>query len=153
MRWGEELGLAAACTFAIASTDAMLGTPEIDVGIFPMMIMAVLVRHVPRRRLMEMMLNGEKITAEEAVRVGLLNRAVPASELDGAVKDTTDRIASKSPSALRLGLRAFAAQDGLELERALPLLRERLAECLATSDAREGLTAFLEKRAPQWTGK
>jgi enoyl-CoA hydratase/carnithine racemase len=150
---GGGLGLVAASTFAVASTEAKLGTPEIDVGLFPMMIMAVLARHVPRRRLLEMMLFGEKFDAEEAARVGLVNRVVPPGELDAAVAKITDVVASKSPSTVRLGLRAFAAQDDLDLEAALPLLRDRLAECLSTDDAREGLMAFLEKRPPKWTGK
>jgi enoyl-CoA hydratase/carnithine racemase len=150
---GGGLGLVAACTFAIASTEAKLGTPEIDVGLFPMMIMAVLARHVPRRRLVEMMLLGEKLDAEEAARLGLVNRAASPESLDAEVKKLTDALATKSPSTVRLGLRAFAAQDDLDLETALPMLRDRLAECLATDDAREGLTAFLQKRAPQWTGK
>ena len=150
---GGGLGLVAASTFAVASTEAKLGTPEIDVGLFPMMIMAVLARHIPRRRLVEMMLLGEKLDASEAARLGLLNRTASPETLDAEVKKITDAITGKSPITVRLGLRAFAAQDDLDLETALPLLRDRLAECLATADAREGLTAFLQKRAPQWTGK
>jgi len=150
---GGGLGLVAASTFAVASTEAKLGTPEIDVGLFPMMIMAVLARHVPRRRLIEMMLTGEKLDAHEAARVGLVNRAAEPAVLDAEVRKITDVVATKSPITVRLGLRAFAAQDDLAIEQALPLLRERLGECLATDDAREGLMAFLQKRAPQWTGK
>lgn len=150
---GGGLGLVAASTFAIASTEAKLGTPEIDVGLFPMMIMAVLARLVPRRRLLEMMLTAEKMDAQEAVRLGIVNRAVPPEQLDAEVKRVTDAIASKSPITVRLGLRAFAAQDDMDLEKALPMLRDRLAECLSTDDAREGLMAFLEKRQPKWTGK
>ncbi len=147
---GGGLGLAAASTFAIASTTARLGTPEIEVGLFPMTIMAVLARHVPRRRLLEMMLLGETFGAEEAARLGLVNRAVAPERLDAEVEAITGAIVGKSPSAVRLGLRAFAAQDDLDLEAALPMLRERLAECIATDDAREGLRAFLEKRRPRW---
>ena len=150
---GGGLGLAAASTFAVASSNARFGTPEIEVGLFPMMIMAVLARHVPRRRLIEMMLFGERFDAQEAARLGLVNRAVAPERLDAEVKKITDAIASKSVTSVRLGLRAFAAQDDLDLDRALPLLRDRLAECLATDDAREGLMAFLEKRPPRWTGK
>lgn len=150
---GGGLGIVAASTFAIATREVKLGTPEIDVGLFPMMIMAVLARHVPRRRLLQMMLLGERLGPDEALRLGLLNEVVDPPDLDAAVKRTTDAIARKSPLTVRLGLRAFAAQDELDLEHALPLLRERLAECLATDDAREGLMAFLQKRPPQWTGK
>ncbi len=140
-------------TFAVASTDAKLGTPEINVGLFPFMIFAVLERVMPRRRLMEMMLGGERLGAEEAASVGLVNRAVPPEGLDAAVKHYTDMIASKSPSTVRLGLEAVRDSDGLTLGEKLPLLSERLGKCLATDDAREGLTAFLQKREPKWTGR
>ncbi len=150
---GGGLGLVAASTFAIASSDAKLGTPEIDVGLFPMMIMAVLVRFVPRRRVLKMMLLGERIDAAEAKAIGILNDAVPKDELDAKVAELVGELTKKSPAAMRLGLRAFGAQDGMDLEESLPLLRERLGECLGTDDAREGLMAFAEKREPVWTGK
>jgi enoyl-CoA hydratase/carnithine racemase len=151
---GGGLGLVAASHFAVAVNEAKLGTPEIDVGLFPMMIMAVLQRVMPRRRLVRMMLLGERLSAEEALAVGLLGEVVPdVAALDAAVKAICDALADKSPIALRLGLEAMAAQDDLPLEEALPLLRERLAGCLATDDAREGLMAFLEKRPPRWTGR
>lgn len=150
---GGGLGLVAASTFAIAAQNAELGTPEINVGLFPMMIMAVLARHMPRRRLLEMMLLGQKLTAQEAVPCGLLNSAVPEGELDEAVAELVDDLVSRSPTAIRLGLRAFAAQEDMALVDSIPMLREKLAECLGTEDAREGLTAFLQKRKPNWTGK
>ncbi len=150
---GGGLGIVAASTFAIAQDDAVFGTPEINVGLFPMMIMAVLTRVMPRRELMEWMLFGEKKEAGAALKVGLLNAVVPAADLDAKVKSFTDKIASKSPLTTALGLRAFAMQDDLDLAAALPRLRDRLGEILATEDAREGLMAFLEKRAPQWKGR
>jgi enoyl-CoA hydratase/carnithine racemase len=150
---GGGLGIVAACTFAIASREAQLGTPEIQVGLFPMMIMAVLARLVPRRRLLRMMLLGERVGAEEAAGIGLVSEAVAPDELDGAVEKLVAALLEKSPMTTRLGLRAFAAQDDMDLAEALPMLRQKLAECLGTDDAREGLTAFLEKRAPKWTGK
>lgn len=149
---GGGLGLVGASTFAIASADAELGTPEINVGLFPMMIMAVLSRLVPRRRLLSMMLLGERMKAEEGVKMGLLTAAVAHSELDAAVEELVQKLASKSPMAMMLGLEAFAAQDDLDLATALPMLRDRLGGILATNDAREGLMAFLEKRPPRWTG-
>ncbi len=149
---GGGLGLVAASTFAIASSEAQLGTPEINVGLFPMMIMAILERLVPRRRLVKMMLLGEKLSAAEAAQIGLLNLSVKPEELDAAVQSLATELASKSPLTLKLGLRALLAQEDLPLDRAIPLLRDKLAECLATNDAREGLTAFLEKRAPEWSG-
>lgn len=150
---GGGLGLVAATTFAVAATDAKLGTPEINVGLFPFMIMAVLERVMGRRALVEMMVSGQRLSAGEAAAVGLINRAVAPEALDGAVKEYTDMIASKSPSTLRLGLAALAESEELGLEEKLPILGKRLGECLATDDAREGLMAFLEKRTPRWTGK
>jgi len=150
---GGGLGLVAACHFAIASRAAKIGTPEINVGLFPMMIMAVLSRVVSRRHLLEMMLFGERMDADRAAAIGLVSRAVEPGELDAAVAEIAQKIASKSPITIKLGLEAFAAQDDLALADALPLLRERLGACLSTDDAREGLMAFLEKRPPRWTGK
>jgi enoyl-CoA hydratase/carnithine racemase len=146
---GGGLGLVAASTFAIAQSDAMLGTPEVNVGLFPMMIMAVLARVVPRRKLLEMMLLGERMSAHEALKMGLVSEVGGDASVDALVQ----KIVSKSPITLKLGLRAFAEQDDLDLEKALPMLRGKLGECLATDDAREGLMAFLQKRPPQWTGK
>ncbi len=150
---GGGLGLVAASTFAVAEESAKLGTPEIDVGLFPMMIMAVLARLVPRRALLDMMLLGKKLTAEEARAIGIVNVVAPAAELDDVTKRYVDGIVSKSPITMALGLRAFAQQDDMDLASALPMLRGKLAECLATEDAQEGLMAFLEKRTPAWKGR
>lgn len=150
---GGGLGLVAASTFAVAAEEAKLGTPEVDVGLFPMMIMAVLARVVPRRHLLEMMLLGQRLDAKRAAELGLLNRVVPAAELDAAVAQLTDAVGTKSPKTLALGLKAYADQCDLALDAALPMLRDRLAECLGTDDAREGLMAFLERRTATWTGR
>ena len=109
---GGGLGLVAASHFAVGAIGAKLGTPEINVGLFPMMIMAVMRRLMPRRQLVKMMLFGERFGAERAAELGLLNRAVPADGLDGAVADITAQIASKSPITVKLGLEAIAAQKG-----------------------------------------
>ncbi len=147
------LGLVCACTFAIAEDSAKFGTPEIDRGIFPMMIMANIFRCVPRRRGMEMLLTGQRMSAASAVEMGILNRAVPAAELDAEVTALATSLAGKSPAILRLGLEAFHEQDSRRLEVALPYLQEMLMKCFATDDAREGLTAFMQKREPVWTGR
>ncbi|MEO8876543.1 MAG: enoyl-CoA hydratase-related protein [Polyangiaceae bacterium] len=149
---GGGLGIVAASTFAIADEDAQLGTPEINVGLFPMMIMAVLARQVPRRALLEMMLTGAKLSAREAKDLGIVNRVERADELESAAQQFAMNLAAKSPKTIALGLRAFNEQDDLDLAKALPMLRGKLGEVLATNDAREGLMAFLEKRAPKWTG-
>lgn len=150
---GGGLGLVAASTFAIASTAAQLGTPEVDVGLFPMMIMAVLDRLVPRRKLTAMMVLGERLDAQEAATLGLLNQAVAPDALDAAVSALCEKLAGKAPLAVKQGLAALADQDARTLADALPLLRERLGALLGTDDAREGLMAFLEKRTPKWAGK
>jgi enoyl-CoA hydratase/carnithine racemase len=150
---GGGLGLVAASHFAVGVSTAKLGTPEIDVGLFPMMIMAVLARLVPRRRLIKMMLYGERLTAAEAAELQILGEVVESEELDGAVGAICETIASKSPITVKLGLEAFAAQDDMDLQAALPMLQERLGACLATEDAQEGLMAFLQKREPVWKGR
>jgi enoyl-CoA hydratase/carnithine racemase len=117
-----------------------------------MMIMAILARTVPRRKLLEMMLLGERIGAKEAAEFGLVSSVVPQERLDASVEGLCAKLAAKSPLIVKLGLQAFHAQDGLELSEALPMLRERLGGVLATNDAREGLLSFLGKRPPRWTG-
>jgi enoyl-CoA hydratase/carnithine racemase len=150
---GGALGIIASCDFAIAGESATFGTPEIKRGLFPMMIMAVLRRVVSRRRLMEMMLLGETMSAREAERIELISRCVPDTELEGAVRELAEKLAAQSPTAMRMGLSAWHAQSDLDLARALPYLRDQLVAILGTEDAREGLMAFAEKRAPKWTGR
>jgi enoyl-CoA hydratase/carnithine racemase len=149
---GGGLGLVACSTFAIAGESAVLGTPEINVGLFPMMIMAVLARIVPQRVLLKMMLLGEKVSAQEGRDVGLLTDVVTDAELNTATTALIDKLVAKSPVATKMGLAAFAMQRDMALGEALPALRDRLYMLLGSNDAREGLTAFLEKRKPNWTG-
>jgi enoyl-CoA hydratase/carnithine racemase len=150
---GGGLGLVAACTFSVALKSAQLGTPEINVGLFPMMVMSLLARVVPRRRLFEMMLLGHKMDAEEAARIGLVGQVADSGELDETIREIETQLLQKSALTVRLGLRAFAAQEDIALERALPMLRQHFAACLASDDAREGLMAFLERRAPEWSSR
>jgi enoyl-CoA hydratase/carnithine racemase len=150
---GGGLGIVAACTFAVATDQAKFGTPEIKVGLFPFMIMAVLERVMTRRRLIEMMVFGERMTGQAAVDAGLVNKVVPAEELDAAVAHYTDGVLAASPSTLKLGLRAMRDTIGLDMPKRLEVLSGRLVECLATEDAQEGLMAFFQKRDPVWKGR
>lgn len=149
---GGGLGLVAASHFAIASETAVFATPEISRGLWPMMISAILARTVSRRDLLEMMLLGAKMPAVEAARLRIINRAVLPDQLDEAVLTLAKSLALKSPTAVSRGLAAWAKQGDMALDAALPMLREELFSLLGTDDAREGLMAFMEKRAPKWTG-
>jgi len=150
---GGAMGIIACCHFAIACESAILGTPEIKRGLFPMMIMAVLRRVVPTRELLKLMLLGEKITATKAKEIGLLTEVVPDAELDARVTELAGQLAKQSPNAMQMGLHAFNEQRKMSVEEALPYLRERLYAVLNSEDAKEGLAAFFEKREPQWTGR
>ncbi|MBX3127540.1 MAG: enoyl-CoA hydratase/isomerase family protein [Polyangiaceae bacterium] len=150
---GGGLGIVAASTFAVASTSAKLGTPEVNVGLFPFMIAAVLERVMGRRALVRMMLLGERYDGARAAELGLVSEAVAPDELDAAVARTVSAVLDKSPRTLELGLRALSDTEELPLDEKLPILGDRLAECLATEDAREGLLAFLQRRKPVWTGR
>lgn len=147
------LGLVVACDVAIAADDALFGTPEINVGLWPMMIMATIFRNVPRKRGLELIMTGDKISAREAETIGLITRAVPKDKLEAEVDGLAQKLAGKSPLIMKMGLEAFYATQDLELAPALEYLQGQLMAVLATEDAREGLRAFLEKRAPKWQGR
>jgi enoyl-CoA hydratase len=147
------LGVALACDLIVASERATFGTPEIDVGVFPFMIMALIYRNVPRKKATELLLLGERIDAREAERIGLVNRVVAAGELQAAVDEWARRLAAKSPLIMRLGKDAiFRAQD-MAFADALDFLRAQLALAFSTEDIQEGVRAFFERREPQWTGR
>lgn len=145
-------GLAAACDIVIAVEDARFGLPEINVGLWPMMITAVLQRCTPHKALLELMMTGRLIDPAEAVGLGVVSRVVAAAELDGAVDQTVAALASKSPIVLRLGRDAFYAVEDLAFDAALDVLQSGLTAVAMTNDAQEGVAAFLEKRDPDWTG-
>ncbi|MET0761184.1 MAG: enoyl-CoA hydratase-related protein [Thermoleophilaceae bacterium] len=147
------LGLALACDLIVAKEGASFGTPEINVGVFPFMIMALIYRNVPRKKANELLLLGERISAEEAVVAGIVNRVVPADEFEAAVDDWAIRLAGKSPVLMKLGKDAMYRQLDMPFEDALDLLRAQLSLAFTTEDIQEGVKAFFEKREPQWTGR
>ncbi len=154
-RYAMAGGLALICgsTFVVAEDNATFSAPEIDRGIFPMMVLASLFRTISRRDGLDMVLTGRKIDAASAVRIGLISTAVPSAGLDAAVNELAHTLASKPPAAVRLGLSAYNAQEELDFEAALPFLQEQLFACLETEDAQEGIMAFLQKRPPVWKGR
>jgi len=147
------LGIALACDLIVASDAATFGTPEINVGAFPFMIMALIYRNVPRKRANEMLLLGERLDAREALAAGIVNRVVPVEEFDAFVADWAAKLAGKSPVVMRLGKEAMRRQMDMPLDDALDYLRAQLSLTLSTEDIVEGVTAFFEKRPPQWKGR
>jgi enoyl-CoA hydratase len=147
------LGIALACDLIVASEQASFGTPEINIGAFPFMIMALIYRNVPRKRANELLLLGERWSAEQAREAGIVNRVVPDAELDATVADWAGKLASKSPVIMRLGKQAMRRQLDMPLDDALDYLRAQLTLAQSTEDIVEGVSAFFEKREPQWKGR
>jgi enoyl-CoA hydratase len=147
------LGIALACDLIVASEEASFGTPEINVGTFPFMIMALIYRNVPRKKANELLLLGERLSAREALEAGIVNKVVPATELDAAVSAWAVKLAGKSPVIMRLGKQAMRRQLDMPLDDALDYLRAQLTLASSTEDIVEGVTAFFEKREPQWKGR
>jgi enoyl-CoA hydratase/carnithine racemase len=147
------LGIALACDLIVAKDTATFGTPEINVGVFPFMIMALIYRNVPRKKANELLLLGERISAEEAREAGIVNRVVAAEEFDPAVDEWAVKLASKSPVLMKLGKDAMYRQLDMSLNDALDHLRSQLSIAFTTDDIQEGVSAFFEKRDPNWTGR
>ncbi len=147
------MGLMLACDIVIAKNEAIFGTPEINVGLWPMMIGALIYRNMLRKKAMEMVLLGERLSAAQAVELGLITRAVPSEKLDDEVGQVLQSLAAKSPIGMKIGKEAFYAVADMPFEEAVDFLSGRIAEVAATEDAREGITAFFEKREPLFKGK
>jgi enoyl-CoA hydratase len=148
-----SLGIALAHDLVIAKEGAEFGTPEINVGAFPFMIMALIYRNVPRKKTNELLLLGDRISAAEAVEYGLANKVVPADEFDAAVREWAVKLAKKSPLIMRLGKDAMFRQQDMAFADALEFLHAQLTIAQSTEDIVEGVTAFFEKREPVWTGR
>jgi enoyl-CoA hydratase/carnithine racemase len=147
------VGLALACDLVIARQGVRFGTPEINVGVFPFMIMALIYRNVPRKKTNELLLLGEQISAKEAEAIGIVNRVVPPDQFDQVVQEWAEKLAAKSPVMMRLGKDAMFRQLDLPFLEALDFLRSQIAIAFSTDDLHEGIQAFFEKREPRWTGK
>ncbi len=148
-----SLGIVLAHDLVIAKEGVEFGTPEINVGAFPFMIMALIYRNVPRKKTNELLLLGDRISAEEAVEYGLANKVVAAEDFDAAVREWAVKLAGKSPLIMRLGKDAMFRQQDMAFLDALDYLRSQLTIAQSTDDIVEGVTAFFEKREPQWTGR
>ena len=145
--------LVAACDLAVAVTEARFATPGVKIGLFCSTPMVPLVRAVPSKVAMEMLLTGIPITAERALAVGLINRVVSVAELDSAIKEMTDAIVASSPMPISLGKRAFYDQIALDETRAYERATCVMTENALKHDAQEGISAFLQKRPAQWSGE
>ena len=146
-------GLAAACDLVYAAEDAVFGVPELQVGLFPMVVMAPIFRSVGRKRGLELFLRGYRISGREAAEIGLVTRAVPAADLEAEAEAALADIARFSPALLRLGRQAFQRSDGLPYLQAVDYLQEMIAVAAMTDDAREGTRAFVDRRTPRWQGR
>jgi enoyl-CoA hydratase/carnithine racemase len=147
------MGFMLACDIVIAGDNAKFGTPEVNVGLWPMMIGALIFRNVLKKKAMEMILLGERLTADDAQEMGLVTKVVPSANLDIEVETVLKKLSAKSPIGMKIGKQAFYAAENMPFEEALDYLSGKLVEVASTEDAREGITAFIEKRAPVFKGK
>jgi enoyl-CoA hydratase/carnithine racemase len=146
-------GLACACDLIVAADDAVFGTPEINVGLWPYMITVPLLRSMPPKTVLDLMMTGRRIDAHEGYRLGFVQRVVPAAELDAAVDGLASELAAKSPLIMRWGRDAFYRVLEMNADDALDYLQGMLTVTTQTEDAAEGVAAFAEKRAPNWKGR
>jgi len=146
-------GLAMACDLVVAADDAQFGTPEINVGLWPYMITVPLLRAMPARLALELMMTGRRLDANEAARLGLVSRVTPVDELDRTVDGLAEQLAAKSPVAMRLGRSAFFRVLDMHADEALDYLQSQLTVTSLSDDTAEGVQAFLDKREPRWRGR
>jgi enoyl-CoA hydratase len=146
-------GLACACDMIVAADDAVFGTPEINVGLWPYMITVPLLRSMPPKTALDLMMTGRRVSAEEGARIGFVQRVVPVAELDSTVDALAGDLAAKSPLIMHWGRDAFYRVLEMDADAALSYLQGMLTVTTQTEDAAEGVAAFAEKRAPQWKGR
>ena len=147
-------GLACACDLIVAADDAIFGTPEIDVGLWPYMITVPLLRSLPPKRVLELMMTGRRVHADEAERLGFVTTVVPVAELDATVDALAATLAAKSPLIMRWGRDSFyRVLEQPDSDGALAYLQTMLSITTQTEDAAEGVTAFAQKRTPEWKGR
>ena len=147
------MGLFAVCDVAVAADHASFGLPEVNIGVFPAQVLSVLQHLVGPRWLAELCLSGEPIDAHRAERIGLVNHVAPAAELDAKTEWLLARIVGKSPTAQRRGKAMMRAAFDMSFEQAISYLESQIVTLALTEDAKEGRAAFVEKRAPNWTGR
>ena len=137
-------------THAIAVNEATFSAPEIHRGLWPFMVMAGLFRVMPKRVGLDFIMRGKSINSKKAMDWGLINKTVKKEELDKKVDKLADELASLAPETMQFGLEAYEKQDSKSFDEALPYLKEQIAKCFEGKDAKEGISAFLEKRKPNW---
>ena len=147
------LGLACSCDILVAVDTATFGTPEINVGIWPMMIQAILSRNIPRKVLLEMEMLGDRWAAAQLLSLGVINRVVTHELLDPTVAEIAGELAKKSPVAMRLGRDSFYRHQDMDFRAALHYLHGQFLLVSQTEDSREGINAFFEKREPDFKGQ
>jgi len=143
-------GLALACDLVIASDQARFGAPELNVGLWPYMVTVPMLRSMPPKKALELMLTSRVVGAAEAERIGFVTQVVSADRLDGAVAELAAVLASKPPGVMRMGRESFYAVLDSAATEALPYLHAMLTVTSQTAEAAEGIAAFIEKRPPAW---
>lgn len=147
------MGLLCMTDMAVAADHVLFGLPEVKVGVFPMQVMSLLQAIAPRRLIAEWSLTGEPFDAHAAKEAGLLNHVVPAAELDAKVEWLIGRVVDKSPTAIRRGKYAMRAIEAMSFDQSIAYTESQIALLALTEDAKEGRTAFVEKRKPVWPGR
>ena len=147
------MGLMLACDIVVASDRSIYGTPEVNVGLWPSMISALIYRNMLPKQALPMILMGERFGADKANQMGFLSEMVPVDELDATVQSIAEKLTQKSPVGMKLGKASYVGMQHLPLEDALDYLSKELTKVANTKDAAEGIAAFMEKRKPQFTGE